>query len=120
MTDDIEVNAEAANAIDRDLMTHIDDWLAHPSHESEGVNYAKFVLRNARLPAFIKLRNHSWMEQFKLFCTFNGSRYRCTGASRLGDIWLTPYSGEDSGQGFRVMVDGITEWSDKPEYEEMK
>ena len=94
---------------------HVDDWLDTPTLD-EYENYAKFVLDYKRLPAFKQLAYAEWMSQFKLFCTYKGARYRCTGASRLGDIWLTKNFARENGYEHRVDVDDCSEWSDEPKF----
>ena len=91
-------------------MIHIDDWLDAPPN-SEGEAYAKKCLEIARLPAMER-----WSlpdsGNFKLFCTFRGNRYRCTGASRMGDVWLAKNFSRDTGYDHRVDVAECSEWSD--------
>lgn len=66
---------------------HVDDFVAFPPEDEEG-RYAAFCLMLFRLPAVMSLAFIPWTAQFKLFCTHGGNRYRITGASRMGDIWL--------------------------------
>ncbi len=103
-----ESNSPAPGAAD---VTHVDDWLATPSWESEGENYAKFFLDHARRPAWMKVAFAPWMKQHRLFCTYEGKRYRCTGASRLGDVWLTENFAHEAGYEKRVDVAKCSEWS---------
>lgn len=97
-------------------MKHIDDWLDTPTFPSEdnGEIYAKFVLDYKRLPAWKQNAYAEWMSQFNLYCTYEGKRYKCSGASRLGDVWLTADFTKELGYDLRVDVMGITAWSDKP------
>lgn len=52
----------------------------------------------------------------QLFVTFEGKRWQVTGASRLGDIWLTPSTKLDAQYRRRVWLrlDDMTNWSDTP------
>lgn len=38
---------------------------------------------------YLNMKFRSFFEGKKLFCTWHGERWRVTGASRLGDVWLT-------------------------------
>ena len=55
-----------------------------------------------------------FMKDHKLFCTYKGKRYRVTGASRLGDIWLAKDFNEDTSYDERGDIRKCTEWGDKP------
>jgi hypothetical protein len=96
------------------MMQHVDEWLDTPSWKDEGVNYAKFVLDYKRMPAWKISAYGKWMAQFKLFCTYQDARYRCTGASRLGDVWLAKDFKRDTGYDMRVDVSQCSQWADKP------
>lgn len=93
-------------------MTHIDDWITNPIHRNEGEKYAKFVLTYFRYPAWAKGDFRQWMGQFKLFCTYQGKRYRVTGASRMGDVWLAEDLNRESGYDLRVDVAECCEWGE--------
>ena len=51
------------------------------------------------------------MQNFKLFCTHSGTRYRCTGASRMGDVWLAKDVKRDTGYDLRVDVTECSDWA---------
>jgi hypothetical protein len=94
-------------------MTHIYDWLDEPPAEmSAGEKFAREFLNEFTKPACEK--NHAMLDATKLFCTYQGKRYRCTGASRMGDVWLTADFNRGTGYDLRIEVDGITEWSNAP------
>jgi hypothetical protein len=95
--------------------THVDDWLDTPTlNGDEGEKYAKFVLEHKRMPAWKKLAYEKWMRQFRLFCTYNGKRYRCTGASSLGDVWLAKDHNREKGYDMRVSLDDCSAWGSEP------
>lgn len=94
------------------MTTHIDEWLDRPVFGDKAEAYAKFVLSFKRMPAWMNMAFKPWMGQFKLFCTYKGERYRCTGASRMGDVWLTKDFNRESGYDLRIDVDDCSEWSD--------
>lgn len=92
---------------------HIDSWLDCPSDPKKiGECYAKFFLVHRRMPAWMVSAFTPWLSDRKLFCTYKGKRYRCTGASRLGDIWLTSDFERDHGYELRIDVMDCTDWSD--------
>lgn len=92
-------------------MTHIDDWI-RTIGIGKPEEYAKFFFMLARLPAWMQIAFYPWTKQFKLFCTYDGSRYRVTGASRLGDVWLTNDLNSEEGYDLRVDVAKCSGWSD--------
>lgn len=92
-------------------MTHIDDWIDSPCCRDDGERYAKFVFFYFRYPAWAKMAFAQWMRQFPLFCTYGGKRYRCTGASRMGDVWLAENFNRESGYDLRVDVTQCSDWA---------
>lgn len=89
---------------------HVDDFIDGCDTD----DYAAFVFDWFRRPAIARGRFGKWMDQFKLFCTFEGARYRVTGASRLGDVWLSADFKRESGYEKRVNVAECSGWSDAP------
>lgn len=75
--------------------------------------YARWVLHHHRLPAFLKASFHDFINHYKLFCVYQGKKYRVTGASRFGDIWLSIDPNRDSGYDLRVGVNECSEWSEE-------
>ena len=96
-------------------MTHIDDWLdmRHETPPTDaGELFARNWLEHFRWPAYQK--NYQWLKTNPLFCTYAANRYRCTGCSRMGDVWLTADFTREHGYDHRVNVDTILDWSDTP------
>lgn len=94
-------------------MTHIDDWLDNAHHsEDHNETYARFVLEQFRWPAWklTMYRKHTP----PLFCTYEGKRYKVTGASRMGDIWLAEDFERQNGYDKRVDVAACSEWKAIP------
>ncbi len=92
-------------------MMHVDDYIESP----EADPLAKEFFEQYRRPAIDK--NWHWLRENPLFCTFKGKRYRCVGASRLGDVWLTTDFRVEFGYELREDVAECSEWSraaDKP------
>lgn len=89
---------------------HVDDFI----DDYETDNYAAFVLGFFRQNALRQMRFGQFMKQHKLFCTREGKRYRCTGASRLGDVCLSADFNREAGYELRVAVDSCSEWGPLP------
>lgn len=95
--------------------THIDDWLETAvMSQDDGTRYAAFFLHHARLSAVAQIAFAPYLGQIRLFCTYKGARYRCTGASRLGDVWLARDHERDTGYDLRVAVDECKLWGREP------
>lgn len=92
---------------------HVDEFISFPPDDEAG-RYAAFCFMLFRLPAVMKWAFVKWTAQYVLFCTYKGERYRVTGASRLGDVWLIKDYSKDSSYDLRVNIDDCTEWGDKP------
>lgn len=99
--------------VSEEQTTHVDDWIDN-TFAPEEQHYAQFFFHLHRLPALEKSKWAKWIAKFKLFCTHQGKRYRVTGCSRLGDVWLANNHSQDSGYDLRVNVDECSDWSDSP------
>jgi hypothetical protein len=96
----------------------VQDWIDCISTEdSEAVMYAKWYLNNMLTPAIFQRPFKQVMKDIKLFCTYQGTRWRVTGGSRLGDVWLSKNPDRDTGYDERVNVSDITEWSNALDYD---
>jgi len=98
---------------------HVDDFIDYGTsivtdERSKNEDYARWVLMHFRMPATLKMAFGKFMKDHKLFCTYEGERYRVIGASRLGDIWLTKKFDKDHGYDKRVMVDDCCDWGENP------
>ena len=89
-------------------MKHIDEFIDNPFNDDK---YARWVFNHFRLSASLKNAFAEFMSDCFLFCTYKGKRMRCTGASRLGDVWLTSDFNQDVGYELRVIVEDCSEWS---------
>jgi hypothetical protein len=82
--------------------------------------YARFMFLYFTLSAGLKELFKPFFKDKRLFCTYKNWRYRVTGASRLGDIWLShqvdtvddPHPFYD----LRVSISDCTEFSDAAVY----
>ncbi len=90
---------------------HVDDFISVGYLKDQ---YARWMLMHFRLPAALAIDFLPLLEGKKLFATFKGERYRVTGASRLGDVWLTSDFNKDTGYEHRVSVEELSDWSPNP------
>ena len=86
---------------------HVDD--CYGKH-----TYARFVLNYFRMPAALQMDFKQYMAQFELYCTYGGKRFRCCGASTMGDVWLSGDFKQDHGYQNRVDVGDCSDWGPKP------
>lgn len=100
--------------------TPIDEWIDDIGHSHEGgeaqikaVMYATMFFDLHRFPAWKKVHYAEFMERhgIRLFCTFEGRRWRVTGCSRMGDVWLAVDPRRITGYDRRVCVDSCSAWS---------
>lgn len=99
-------------------MNHVDDFIDEPSG-TPGERYAKFFFAMFRWPALLKATLREQLKPFKLYCTWGGipggqTRFRVTGCSRMGDVWLSNDFDRGCGYDHRVDVDECSEWSAEP------
>lgn len=90
----------------RHVDAFIDDYKADP--------YARWVLTYFRFPAEKQMHFAPFMKEHKLFCTYDCKRWRVTGASRLGDVWLAKDFDRDTGYDERICVDDCSAWGAMP------
>lgn len=96
--------------------THIDEFIDYGTSITEGSreeneDYARWLFNHWRLPAITRSAFEPFMKDYKLFCEFEDEKWRVTGASRLGDVWLTKNFEQDCGYQRRVAVDDCSKWS---------
>lgn len=90
---------------------HVFDWLAYPpANDSE--RDAKEWLGKFMKPAYDKhtMGINDWLAKYILSVEWQGKRYVCSGASRMGDVWLR----DDGSQQFydhRVNVEELSNWN---------
>ena len=86
---------------------HVDDFIDYsPTDE-----YASWFFMLKRLPASLSFKFEEFIKQYKLFCKYDSKKYRVTGASRMGDIWLTSDFSQESGYELRVEAEKCSDWS---------
>lgn len=92
-------------------MMHVDDFI----DKRETDRYASWVLNLFRLPAALQIKFAGWIDKYELYCTYDGRRWRVTGASSaFGDIWLAKDLWRTSGYDLRVDVEKCSNWGPKP------
>jgi hypothetical protein len=84
---------------------HVDDYLDTPGWDP----VAKEFLEHARRPAVDK--DHAWLAANVPSVMWQGNRWFCSGASRLGDVWLRSNFERGNGPHYEHRVD-IAELSD--------
>lgn len=89
---------------------HIDRFVSF--NMDEKLAYAQFMFMYFRLPAGMNYMLKSFFEDRRLYCNYEGKRYRCTGASRFGDVWLSENYARDTGYDLRVDFRKCSDWSD--------
>lgn len=96
---------------------HIDDFLDDPmiQFKHPELRYVNFVLSHTRKSASEKGMHAPWMRQFQLFADYEGKTYQVTGASRLGDVFLSEDFKIDAQWSSRVPPDfrKFSNWRDK-------
>jgi hypothetical protein len=90
---------------------HVDEFI---DNEYNRHNYARFFFLLHRLSAALYYDFEEWIKQYKLFCTYKEKRYRVTGASRLGDVWLRENFDSDHGYDLRVDLEECSNWGALP------
>lgn len=86
--------------------------------EKAYLNYVHFIFEHFRQPAVIKVARAEYMKYFGLFVTHEERRYKVTGASRFGVIYLATDLDRENGSGYDLSVPlnfaKLTQWSDRP------
>lgn len=75
---------------DEDFQEHVDDWIDKGRCVDPYENYAKFFMTLHRWPAMRQYQFEQIIRRLELYCTYNNKRYRVTGGSRSGCVYLTP------------------------------
>jgi hypothetical protein len=91
---------------------HVDDYIWCPFGAPNP--YAQWMLMHFRLPAVQQMRWAPFIGAHRLFCSHEGKRYRVTGASRLGDVYLASDFDRDCGYDTRARVDACSQWGAQP------
>lgn len=93
-------------------MAHVDTWLESAAASKDpGIRWAAWFFHFRRLPAYMQTAWKPYVEPLSLFCEYKGKYYRCTGASRFGDIWLQEDLSKEHGYTLRVDPIECSKWS---------
>jgi hypothetical protein len=85
-------------------ITHVDDYLAAPGSDP----IAKEFLEHIRRP--VMRRDPAWVAANTPWVRWQGKRYRCVGASRLGDVWLKGDGPANAYYDHRVDIAELSGW----------
>ncbi len=85
-------------------MPHVDEYLDTPGWDP----IAKEFLEHARRPAAAK--DHVWLKANEPSVMWQSKRYRCVGASRLGDVWLKGDGPPNAFYDHRVDIVELSGW----------
>lgn len=91
-------------------MMHIDDWIDDPESDPYAALFFDIHRRNSTW----KLKFKKGIDKLKLFCDFDGERWKVTGCSRLGDVWITKDFNRTDGYDKRVDVEDCSNWGITP------
>lgn len=108
-----EINALSWAPDPNEDQRHVDKFIHSVACRPPGpINerYAAWWLYNARLMAAYKIAFQPFLDLFELYCTYKGVRFRVTGASRLGDVWLSKNLEEKTGYDLRVAAADCCAW----------
>ena len=86
---------------------HVNDYI----EDIDTDVYASWFLNMKTMPAVMQDKFSRIIGEYRLFCTFEGEKYRVTGASTLGDIWLAKNFDRCTGYDLRVDIDDCTEFT---------
>lgn len=89
-------------------MTHIYDWLEQES-KTEAETIVRKVLDFRTRAAYYQMTNTP--PPYKIFCEYQGKKYRITGASSMGDVWLAESLEREQGYDHRVDIDDCSNFS---------
>jgi ribosomal protein S27AE len=89
---------------------HVYDWLKTPPID-DGERDAKEWLDKFTMSAYHKYINKidDWLKRYCLTVEWRGKRYICSGASRLGDVWLRK-PGSENYYDYRVELAELSNW----------
>lgn len=99
---------------------HVDEFIDHGIASALGrtgpgaaaERYARWFFLYHRLSAVLRIQFREFFGDRTLFCDYEGKRYRVTGASRLGDVWLTTNFNQGTGYELRVDVEKCSGWAE--------
>lgn len=85
---------------------HVDDFI--DAYDTDP--YASYVFLLFRTTASFAIKCGDFIARHQLFCKYKGRSYRVTGASRMGDVWLSADFNRQVGYELRVNVADCSDW----------
>lgn len=86
--------------------THIYDWLDNPDNR----NHPAWRYLDEFTKCDLEEKAQLWLESTVVLCSYQGTRYRLTGASRLGDVWIHSNFNVHDGYVKRVDITELSDW----------
>lgn len=86
--------------------SHVYEWIESPA-SNDAERDAKEWLDNFTLPSSMK--REKWLARYRVTVEWKGKRYTCSGASRMGDVWLKTEGSSDF-YDHRVNVEELSNW----------
>ncbi len=94
------------------MQTHIYDWLDKPiEKESIELQKVREFLDFKTREAWYKFKNIEKIKGLSVFCEYKDNQYKITGASRMGDVWLSLNYERENGYDKRVWIDECSNFS---------
>ena len=89
---------------------HVYDWLELPPTNNAEKDAKEWLDKFTR-PAYTKLTEgiNDWLARYRVTVEWKGKRYTCSGASRMGDVWLKT-EGSANYYDHRVNVEDLSNW----------
>ena len=89
---------------------HVYDWLELPP-ANDAEKDAKEWLDKFTRPAYTKHTEgiNDWLARYRVTVEWKGKRYTCSGASRMGDVWLKT-EGSVNYYDHRVNLEELSNW----------
>jgi hypothetical protein len=91
-------------------MKHIYDWIDEPPNYPAEADAKEWLNEFTRPIMDQHTRGTArWLDRYTVFCDWCGKSYICSGASRMGDVWLKS-KGSENFYDHRVDVDECSNW----------
>lgn len=85
---------------------HIYDWLELPPANDAEKDAKEWLDKFTRPPS---IKREEWLARYRVTVEWKGKRYTCSGASRMGDVWLKT-EGSANYYDHRVNVEELANW----------
>ena len=97
---------------------HIYEWLDTEKTDENEKKVFEFLDFRTR-EEYWQMKNKHLAPKFDVFCIYENKKYKITGASRMGDVWLSKDFNRELGYDLRVDIDNCSTFSyiSKVDYE---